>query len=128
MVCYEYVFSEPTRILALNGAEIIFFINWIPLGGGDPASDPESVWEARLRTRAADNLVYLVASSYGRPNFCRSLIVNPRGYIIADTGPEPGIASASIDLKWVRDIRSSDDSTNYLMHRRPELYTPLIKG
>lgn len=125
MICYEYAFSEPARILALNGAETIFFINWIPLGVGVS----ESVWEARLRTRAADNLVYLVASSYGRPNFCRSIIVNPGGYIIADTGPEPGIVSASIDLKWVRDIRSSDDSQNLLMHRRPELYTKsLIKG
>jgi predicted amidohydrolase len=123
-ICYEYAFSEPMRVLALKGAEIIFFISWIPLS----VDVPESVWEARLCTRAADNLVYLAASNYGRPNYGRSIIIDPRGYIIADSGPEPGIIFAPIDLKWVRKIRSSDDSLNFLMHRRPELYKSLIKA
>ena len=58
-ICYDRLFPEPSRVLALQGAEIIF----MPICYST-YSDPghrAAIWDVPLRSRAYENGVYVVA-------------------------------------------------------------------
>ena len=55
MICYDAYFPEQARILALKGAEIIFYPTMSDARG-------EAIWELVARARAVDNAVFVVAS------------------------------------------------------------------
>ncbi len=94
-ICYDMMFPETTRALALAGADIVFHST---LGGASSGSGDASL--AAFRTRAADNLLYLVVAFRGGG----SLVINPKGEIIADGGREPDtIVAAEIELHSGRD-------------------------
>ena len=88
-ICYDMVFPETTRALALAGADIVFHLT---MGGASMAGPDASL--AAFRTRAADSFVYLVVAFRGGG----SLIIGPKGDILADGGSEPdAIVMADID-------------------------------
>lgn len=88
-ICYDMVFPETTRALALGGADIVFHLT---MGGASMAGPEASL--AAFRTRAADNFIYVVVAFRGGG----SLIIGPRGDILADGGSEPdAIVMADID-------------------------------
>jgi predicted amidohydrolase len=143
MTCYEIYFQEIPRILALKGAEIIIFPHQI-------AEPGEIFWETLVKARAADNCVYVVASSFGVPNgmawhpgrndghyahdgYYRNIIVGMDGEKIADGGYEVGMTMADIDLdlkRMVYNIGSfgcSDLKEQIFKFRRPELYHDICK-
>ena len=128
LVCYDLYFPEAARTLALNGAEIIFHptrINNAPT---------EKAFEALCVARAAENVCWLVSSSFcAAPPFdytgwmARSFVVDPYGAILAEVGREPGVAAATVDL----DLRERRPD-GYLWSafkklRRPELYGRLTE-
>ncbi len=130
MICHDNSFPESARVLALKGAEIIF---WPHVQGGWG----EVAWEAVLRSRAIDNGVFLVSSSYGvaddkswRPGMiqARTGIVSPDGLIISEMGRRIGAATARIDLDKPRiahdftRIGDYDFKNDMLADRRPEAY------
>jgi predicted amidohydrolase len=88
LICYDLVFPETARCLALAGADMIFF----PTMGGAAVGDDDIGLQA-LRVRAAENHVYLVVAFRGSG----SMIVSPRGKIIARAEGEDGLAIADIN-------------------------------
>jgi len=94
-ICYDMVFPETTRALALAGADIVFHLT---MGGASMAGSDASL--AAFRTRAADNFIYVVVAFRGGG----SLIINPKGEILANGGREPdAIVTAEIDINSGRD-------------------------
>ncbi|MFC1614544.1 carbon-nitrogen hydrolase family protein [Gemmatimonadota bacterium] len=83
MICWDSWFVDPTRALALQGAEVIF----LPIWGGNATL---------IRARAIENHVYLVSCGYD----CASNIYNPWGELIAEAKERPGVAVADIDLNY----------------------------
>ena len=78
-ICYDNLFPESCRCLALAGAELII----APYA--TPIDDP---WENFLTTRALENGAYLAACNHvgreGEWNFTgKSMIISPRGKILA---------------------------------------------
>jgi len=122
LVCWDYYFPEPTRILRLKGAEIVF----LPIAG-DPGARH---WDVTSRARALDNGVYLVASvSEGNA----SRIINPEGEVVAET--TDGLATADLDLDresrlWWLSVGPADGEAKSLViqERRPETYQDLVDG
>lgn len=122
LICWDFFFPEPIRIMRLEGAEIVF----IPLAGfpGDRH------WDAVTRARAFENGVYLVAAvSEG----VASRIVNPDGEVLAET--KDGLATAELDLAresrtWWLSVGPADGEAKSLsiQERRPETYRPLVDG
>ena len=122
LICYDMVFPEPARCLALNGAGIIF----VPTEGG-AAFGGLDISVAAFRTRAVENFCYIAVSwGAGRPD-PGSLVISPQGEIIAQ-GKVPGeVAIADIDpfggryaadfANWQEDMRS-----RLFRERRPEAY------
>jgi predicted amidohydrolase len=122
LVCWDYYFPEPARILRLKGAEIVF----LPIAG-DPGARH---WDVASRARALDNGFYLVAAtSEGRD----SRIIDPDGEVVAET--TDGLATADLDLnretrQWWLSVGPADGEPKSLViqERRPETYQDLVDG
>lgn len=105
-VCFEIAFPELTRIIALNGASLIFV----------PASAPEEadyLWDARLKARAIDNQLFVVGvnrcGEIGNERYIgRSMVVSPRGEIIYACKNEEEIAPVELDLDEITTERGSE--------------------
>ncbi len=94
LICYDMVFPESTRCLALAGADIIFVST---LGGA--AIGDEDISRAAFRTRAVDNFVWLVVARRGEG----SMIVSPQGKIVAEADGADGLAIADIEPSGGRE-------------------------
>jgi predicted amidohydrolase len=88
LICYDMVFPETARALALGGADIIFHST---LGGA--AIGDDDISRAAFRTRAVENFVYIVVSQRGSG----SMIVSPQGKILAEAHGPDTFAVADID-------------------------------
>jgi omega-amidase len=95
LICYDLRFPEPFRLATKRGADCFAVIaNW-------PASR-ELPWVTLLQARAIENQAYVAGVNRcgNDPNAAyagRSLIIDPRGNIIADGGTTPGVISAELD-------------------------------
>lgn len=123
-ICYDMVFPETTRALALAGADVVFHLT---MGGASMAGAEASL--AAFKTRAADNFLYLVVAFRGGG----SLIISPRGDILADGGQEPdAIVVADIDPTAGREAGdalgglTSDFRARLFRERVPAAYGPLM--
>jgi predicted amidohydrolase len=123
LVCYDRWFPEAWRMLALQGAEVVC----VPNASLGDASD---MFLPSMRTCAAQNLLYVVATNRGGVEevegrrsryYGLSCIVGPRGDLLAVAGEsEPDQAvGADIDLDRIAEVRTRQ--TMY-RDRRPELY------
>lgn len=122
-ICYDILFPETTRALALAGADLVFHLT---LGGasmGIPEADL-----AAFRTRASENFIYLVVAFRGGG----SLVIGPKGEILAEGGREPdAIVAADIDPQSGREAGDSlggltaDFRARLFRERNPEAYAIL---
>jgi omega-amidase len=102
-VCYDLRFPEVFRIAARAGANLLLVIaNW-------PAAR-EAHWLTLLGARAIENQAYVVGvNRCGRdPNAAyagRSLVLDPRGRVIAEGGEEEGVVEADLDLEALTAYR-----------------------
>jgi predicted amidohydrolase len=110
LICYDLVFAETARCLALAGADIIFF----PTMGTAAVGDGDVGLQA-LRVRAAENHVWLVVAHRGHG----AMIISPRGSIVAQAEGPDGIAVADIDPQG---SRAGGDSANWQRDMRARLF------
>jgi predicted amidohydrolase len=132
-VCYDIVFPEHCRALALQGADMILH----PTSGwGISGISRASTGEALLRTRAAENSVYLVTAKnmeFGGEG--KSCVIDNCGEIIAErVGRDEGIVTAEFtpDFDLVREdlfdtFFSGVDSirARLAIERKPACYSAL---
>jgi predicted amidohydrolase len=120
MICFDNHQPEVSRILALKGAEIIVFSN------DSDGRERGTLYESYMRVRALDSQVHIVAS-VNKPG--QTLIVNPRGEIVARTDSTPGaLAVATCDLTLrVRDGRGRPIESRYWRVRRADTFGPLLR-
>ncbi len=88
LICYDMVFPEAARCLALGGADVIFHLT---LGGA--AIGDKDISRAAFRTRAVENFVYIVVSERGSG----SMIISPKGEIVVEAKGQDDVAVADID-------------------------------
>jgi len=110
LICYDMVFPEATRCMALGGADIVF----VPTLGGAAIGD-DDISRAAFRTRAVDNFVYLVVSSRGQG----SMIISPQGKILAEGEGPDDIAIADIAPFGGRE---GGDAFNHQQDMRARLF------
>jgi 5-aminopentanamidase len=116
LICYDMVFPEAARCLALGGADVIFHPT---LGGAAVGDDDISL--AAFRTRAAENFVYLVVAMRGHG----SMIISPRGRILATADGPDGLAIADIDPSGGRE---GGDAFNTQADMRGRLFRERVPG
>ena len=119
MICYDIRFPELSRLMALQGARMIFVPACFNMTTG-PAH-----WELAFRSRALDNQVYFAANAPARDeegvyvSYGNSCIVSPWGDFIAHADEKEQIIYGDIDLDRVDEVR---EQLPLLKHRRPQLY------
>ncbi len=129
-ICYDWLFPEAIRELALQGAEVLVRVSaYMDPWGATP---PMDWWTVVNRCRALENTAFVVAANQGAsakhyPPFSwpgGSMIVDYDGRILAqaDAGPGEKIVVAPIDLTAVRHERERRSGHCMLAHRRPEAY------
>ena len=117
-ICYDMRFPEMYRIMALQGAKVMFVpANYTLFTGKDH-------WECILKTRAIENQCYVVAPAQigKKPAFQaygRSMILNPWGVTVACAEDRETIIYAEIDPDYVNQIREQLPS---LKNRQPGAY------
>jgi len=122
LICYDMVFPETARCLALGGADIIFN----PTAGGAAFGGPE-ISRAAFRTRAVENFVYVVVSWGGWGSDSGSMIISPRGEIITEEKRGGEVAIADINPFSGRQCadwsnQQNDMRARLFRERRPEVY------
>jgi len=132
LLCYDKLFPEAARALALDGAEIVCSLAAWPADRLAPAprlADDRQTrhFDAIDQARAIENQVVWVSSNqagpWGRLRFLGGAkIVDPDGVVLATTGARPGTAIAELHAaRAVRELRAQID---HLGDRRPEAYGP----
>ncbi|MBR4397508.1 MAG: carbon-nitrogen hydrolase family protein [Methanobrevibacter sp.] len=118
-ICYDIRFVELSRIMALNGVELLIFPGAFNLTTG-PAH-----WQLLFRSRALDNQVYTIGvapaldkdASYN--SYGHSIAVNPWGEVIEELGFDEDLKIVEIDLDEIKRIR---EEIPVLKNRRIDLY------
>ncbi len=124
-VCYDIRFPELFRLMALQGARVIFVPAAFNLTTG-PAH-----WEITFRVRAVDNQIYVVGASPARDAgaayvaYGHSLVVDPWGDVLAAAGEGEEIIYAEIDPERTEEVRGR---LPLLKHRRTDLYQLKSRG
>ena len=134
--CYDWIFPEAIRQLALNGAEVLIRISaYMDPWGATP---PMDWWTVVNRCRALENMSYVVAANQGASlkNYGPfswpggSMVVDYDGRILAQADPGPGekIVVTEIDLGALREARQRRFGHNPFAHLRREAYRGGARG
>lgn len=125
LICYEMEFPEPSRLLALKGAELIV----CPSVWSVAASRR---WDIQLPARALDNTVFILGVNTVGNNTCgKSKLVGPMGDVLAETSDSrEEVLLRTVDLQslyWARDEnRYLEDYRTKLTPGGQSIPTPLI--
>lgn len=132
LLCYDKLFPEAARSLALDGAETIACMASWPVDRYLPAGAPTADRQARhfdllAAARAVENQVVWVSANqtgdWGPLRFLgRAQIVDPDGVVRARTGSRGGIAVASLDTR--AEIEAVRSQIDHLGDLRPMAYAP----
>jgi nitrilase len=104
-VCYDLRFPELYRKMHKDNVQII------TAPAAFTAKTGEAHWETLLKSRAIENLSYVIASNQGgrhvneRETWGHSMIVDPWGSILASIDKGEGVAIARIDLEKQSQLR-----------------------
>mgnify|MGYP000707665324 CR=1 FL=1 len=116
-ICYELHFPEVARILALQGAEIIFN----QIGTGMWNETQFSVWNSIARTRAFENLVFVAGVSHYSDAIPLAFAYAPNGDCLISIRGENRLIKVVLDPEKYPKNRK-------LLDRRPELYKGIAEA
>jgi predicted amidohydrolase len=122
-ICWDNLFPEGARILALKGAEIIFAPTAASL-------NTHTLWERAITSNAFANNLFIfrvnrVGKEEGISFYGRSFCADPWGEMASElAGSKDAIVLADIDLA---ERREASETWGFLKHRRPEEYKDLLR-
>jgi predicted amidohydrolase len=134
LICYDKVFPEAARSLALDGAEIVASLSAWPVCRFAPAgriADDRQTRQFNLldQARAVENQVVWVSSNVaGRAGTLRFMgqakVVDPDGAVLARTGGRAGIAVARVDVRG--EVSGARGFFSHLTDMAPSAYHRLV--
>jgi predicted amidohydrolase len=129
-ICYDWLFPEAIRQLALAGAEVLVRVSAYMDPWGTAL--PLDWWTIVNRMRAIENMAYVVAANQAAslehyPPFSwfgGSMIVDYDGRVLSQADPGPGdkIVVGPVDLNGLRAERQRRRGHHLLAHLRTEAY------
>jgi predicted amidohydrolase len=119
LICFDLSFSEPARVLALGGAELILAPSAVP-----PDFDAHA--QQRVRSRALDNQLFVLYCNFAGPDFPgHSLVADPSGHVLARAGADKELLIATVDLERARVWRQEE---RIFDQRHPQLYRAIVEA
>ncbi len=129
-ICYDWLFPECIREIAFAGAEVINRVSAYMDPWG--STSPMEWWSLVNRTRALENMVYVVAANQGAslknyPPFSwpgGSMIVDFDGRVLASAGENSGekVVVAPIDINAIRVEKKRRQGHDTIAHYRQTAY------
>lgn len=119
-ICYDIRFPELSRLMALEGAEVII----IP-GAFNMTTGPAH-WETLFKGRSLDNQVYTIGVAPARDykstyiSYGNSIVASPWGNILNKMDEHEGYLIQEIDLDYVKKVRNE---LPLLKHIRSDVYS-----
>src|SRR4051794_32866984 len=130
LVCYDKLFPEAARALALDGAEIITCLAAWSADRHQPAPHIADDRQTRhfalaAAARAVENQVVFVSANqtgpWGPLQFLgHARIVDPDGRVRAETGAHAGLAVTQLDVR--AELEAARAHIDHLADRRPPAY------
>jgi predicted amidohydrolase len=122
-ICYDLEFPEPARIMAIEGASIIFY-------SSAQMKPMQRMIDTYVRSRAGENALFVCHSNrVGREGplvyFGQSQIIHPTCRPLAKTGEAEGIVVARLEMQDIPRLRNR--KLPYLRQRVPSVYSTLTK-
>ena len=129
-VCWDQWYPEAARVMALMGAELLFYPTAIGSEPKDPEMDTSRLWRRAMIGHAVSNCMPVIAANrIGHENECggdgqhfygHSFISDEWGDLINEFGAEEtGALVATLDLPAAAKHRAS---WGFFRDRRPQLY------
>ncbi len=122
-ICWDNLFPEGSRVLALKGAEIVFAPTAASL-------NTHSLWERAICANAFANNMYIfrvnrVGQEDGVSFYGRSFCVDPWGEMASElAGSKEAIVLADIDIA---ERAAATETWGFLRNRKPGEYGELVK-
>ena len=136
LICWDEWFPEATRILALKGADFVFYPSAIGSEPDNPDLDTAGTWIDGIRGHGIHNGFYVCACNrVGREDatdgsgfmefYGRSFVSDPWGRLIAEgKRGEEDLIVAELDLD---EIKRARDILQFHRDRRPDSYSEILK-
>ncbi|MDR0519979.1 MAG: carbon-nitrogen hydrolase [Clostridiales Family XIII bacterium] len=136
LICWDEWFPEASRILALKGADFVFYPSAIGSEPDNPDLDTSQTWMDAIRAHGIHNNFYVCAcnrvgseaasdGSGSMDFYGRSFVSNPWGKVIAEAprGDELALV-AELDLD---EIKRARNILQFHRDRRPDSYSELLR-
>ncbi|MBK5264923.1 MAG: N-carbamoylputrescine amidase [Alphaproteobacteria bacterium] len=128
--CWDQWYPETARIMALMGAEMLFFPTAIGSEPYDAELDTSRMWRRAMVGHAVSNVMPVVAANRigdedGQRFYGHSFITDEWGDLVSEVGAQDtGALVATIDLDRARRHRAG---MGFFRDRRPDLYGRLTQ-
>ncbi|MFM5907011.1 MAG: N-carbamoylputrescine amidase [Novosphingobium sp.] len=129
-ICWDQWYPECARVMALMGAEILFYPTAIGSEPYDADLDTSRMWRRAMQGHAVSNCMPLVAANRigtedGQAFYGHSFICDEWGDLIEEFGAgEDGVLVHQIDLTRAARHRAG---MGFFRDRRPQLYTRIAQ-
>ena len=129
-ICWDQWYPETARIMALMGAEMLFFPTAIGSEPYDAELDTSRMWRRAMVGHAVSNVMPVIAANRigdedGQSFYGNSFITDEWGDLMAEAGKdETGALVVTLDLDQARRHRAG---MGFFRDRRPDLYGRLIE-
>ena len=136
LICWDEWFPEPSRILAIKGADFIFYPSAIGTEPDNPDLDTSQTWVDAIKAHGIHNNMYIAAvNRVGTEDavdgsgfmtfYGRSFISNPWGDMLAEgSRDQEEVLVAELDLD---EIRRARDILQFHRDRRVDSYGEILK-
>lgn len=129
-ICWDQWYPETARIMALMGAEMLFFPTAIGSEPYDAELDTSRMWRRAMVGHAVSNVMPVIAANRigdedGQSFYGNSFITDEWGDLMTEAGTdEAGALVVTLDLDQARRHRAG---MGFFRDRRPDLYGRLIE-
>lgn len=129
-VCWDQWYPECARVMALMGAELLFYPTAIGSEPYDADLDTSRMWRRAMLGHAVSNCMPVIAANRigtedAQAFYGHSFITDEWGDFLAEFGKEEtGVLVATIDLARVAKHRAG---MGFFRDRRPQLYTRIAQ-
>jgi len=129
-ICWDQWYPECARVMALMGAELLFYPTAIGSEPYDADLDTSRMWRRAMQGHAVSNCMPVVAANRigmeeGQRFYGHSFITDEWGDLVAEFGDaESGVLVATLDLSQAAKHRAG---MGFFRDRRPQLYSRICQ-
>ncbi len=129
-ICWDQWYPECARVMALMGAELLFYPTAIGSEPYDAEFDTSRMWQRAMQGHAVSNCMPVVAANRigaegGASFYGHSFVTNEWGDKVVEFGrQEEGVLVATLDLDQAAKHRAG---MGFFRDRRPQLYTRICE-